>query len=145
VHTGQVVADDGDLVDDDLDGVRHLLERAAQDLLADELGQELLVALVRAVLGREEERALGDEPPRWARSSSTPSPLRALTGKMSSAIPSSAAALSTVISRARSSRSILLTAMTTGTGAPASRAAIQRSPGPTPSSPLRTMSAASAS
>ena len=44
---------------------------------------------------------------------------------------------------ARSSRSTLLTATTTGTPAGARRPAMKRSPGPTPCSPLRTSSAAS--
>src|SRR3954451_5980307 len=50
-----------DLVDHDLDGVRHLLPRSPQHLLADELGQHDLLRLVRAGLGREEEGALGEE------------------------------------------------------------------------------------
>ncbi len=50
------------LVDHDLDRVRHLLEGAPQHLLAHELGQHHLERLVGAVLGGEEEGALGHQP-----------------------------------------------------------------------------------
>ena len=54
------------------------------------------LGLVAALLGRVEERALGDQLDRAASiSGSSPSPLRALTGKISSTPSSSAAAAST--------------------------------------------------
>ena len=105
-----------ELLDDDLDGVRDLLEGAPQDLLADELGEQ-------HVLGAGRERSSGGKKngpsgmsvARCSRSASTPSPVRAEIGKMSSPTlelrrpPRSA---STV--RGRSRRSTLLTATTTG-------------------------------
>ena len=54
---GQAVVALLEVVDDDLDGVRDLLEGPPQDLLAHELGQQHVLADVRAVLRREEERA----------------------------------------------------------------------------------------
>ena len=50
-----------DLVDLDLDRVGQLLAGAAQDLLADQLGQLHLAGKVGSLLGREEERALGHQ------------------------------------------------------------------------------------
>src|SRR4051812_8095512 len=82
---------------------------------------------------------------RCSRSGPTPAPVRAETGNTSSPMSSSAAAVSTCTVRARSSRSTLLTASTTGTPAPRSAWAMKRSPGPIPSSPLTTNSAASES
>ncbi len=64
---------------------------------------------------------------------------------MSSETSSSAADCSIAIVCARSMRSTLLTAITTGTSACASAAAMKRSPGPTPCSPLSSSSEASAS
>ena len=52
---------DVDVLDDDLDGVRHLLERAPQDLLADELGEHDRLRLVGDVVGLEHELALGQQ------------------------------------------------------------------------------------
>lgn len=54
----------------DLDGVRHLLERAAQDLLADEFGQEDLDPLVGRVARVEVERTSGSMPTMWSTSGS---------------------------------------------------------------------------
>ena len=51
----------GDLLDDDLGGVRNLLAGALQHLLADELGQVDLARPVRALVGRVEHRPLGQE------------------------------------------------------------------------------------
>ena len=73
-----------DLVDLDLDRVRQLLARAQQHLLADQLGEP-----DARPTGRCAPRAgTGTGPPAAARracstSSSTPAPLRALTGKIS--------------------------------------------------------------
>jgi hypothetical protein len=57
----QVVARLLDLLDDHLDGVRHLLERPPQHLLAHELGEVHLQELVAGVLLGEEERPLGQQ------------------------------------------------------------------------------------
>src|SRR4029079_9437694 len=57
----EVDADVLDVLDDHLDGVRDLLERPPQHLLADELGQMHLEWLVPRVLIREEEMALAEE------------------------------------------------------------------------------------
>ena len=64
---------------------------------------------------------------------------------MSSPMPRPSASSSARTISGRLSRSTLLTAMTTGTGERSSSAAMKRSPGPTPCSALRTMSAASLS
>ena len=50
-----------DLLDLDLDGVRDLLAGAQEHLLADELGEHHVLGLVGVVLGREVERALGQQ------------------------------------------------------------------------------------
>ena len=62
VDDGQVLARALELLDDHLDGVRHLLEGAAQHLLTDQLGEQHLLTLVGAFLDREEERALRQQP-----------------------------------------------------------------------------------
>ena len=82
---------------------------------------------------------------RWSVSGPIPAPVRADSGKISSPTPSSEAAWSTATVFARSVRSILLTAITTGTGADCSNPAMKRSPGPTPCSALRTSRQPSAS
>ena len=58
---GEAVVPLLDLVDLDLDRVGQLLAGAAQDLLADQLGEQHLARLVGALLGRVHERALGDQ------------------------------------------------------------------------------------
>ena len=60
MHLDEVVALD-DLVDLDLDGVRDLLARAVQHLLAHELGEPDVLGLVGDLLEREQERPLGRE------------------------------------------------------------------------------------
>ena len=81
-----------DLVDLDLDRVRHLLARAVQDLLAHELGEHDVLGLVGDILGREVERALGQQEARCSTSGGTPRPVRADTGKISASSPSRSAA-----------------------------------------------------
>ncbi len=87
----------------------------------------------------------GSRPLRCSTSSTTPLPVRAEIGKTSLLTPRSAAAWRAAMVRGRSSRSTLLTAITTGTGDARSEVAMKRSPGPTPSRALRTISAASES
>ena len=50
-----------DLLDLDLDGVRDLLAGAQEHLLAHQLGEHDVLGLVGEVLGREVERALGQQ------------------------------------------------------------------------------------
>jgi hypothetical protein len=50
-----------DLVHLDFDRMRHLLPRAVEHLLANQLGEHDLLALIGALVGREVERALGKE------------------------------------------------------------------------------------
>ena len=93
-HEGQAVLALLDLVDHDLDGVRDLLEGAPQHLLAHELGQQHLARLVGALLGREEERALGHAARPGGRAARRRrAPVRALTGKISSPTSSAAASV----------------------------------------------------
>ena len=82
-----------DLLDGDLDRVRELLAGAAQDLLADQLGEVDLARLVGAVLGRVHERPLRHQLGRAARpAAEIPVPRFAEIGNTSSTIASSAAA-----------------------------------------------------
>ena len=136
-HERQPVGALLDLLDLDLDGVRHLLAGAPQHLLAHELGEHAPPRSGRCAPragSRTGPRAAG---PRGARRAvAMPVPRRADTGKISSATPRSAAAWSTGTTARLPRRSILLTAITTGTFAPASASAMKRSPGPMPCSPL---------
>ena len=109
LHADEILARVVDLLDDDLDRVRHLLERAPQHLLADELGEQHLVGLVGGVVDVEENGPSGSSATRCSTSASTPVPLRADSGKISSPTSSSAAACSAASVWARSRRSILLT------------------------------------
>ena len=126
--------------------MRHLLARAPQHLLADELGEPHLEREVALLVGRVEEGALrqqldqaGDELVRRRR------PVSALTGNISPGTPRSAAAWSAATVRGLSSRSTLLSAVTQGTPAFRIACAMKRSPGPISCSPFRTNSTASAS
>ena len=135
-----------DLVDLDLDRVRDLLERPPQDLLADELGEHDVLGLVRAVLGREQERPLGHE--RREVLAQRPHPLARAGGDREDVLGDArarAASRAPARVRPRSIRSTLLTATTTGTPAPRRIVAMKRSPGPMPCTPLTTNSAASES
>ena len=125
----------GDLLDRDLDRVRDLLAGAAQDLLADQLGEVDLARLVGAVLGRIEERPSGISSARRSVSGARPVPRFAEIGKISSTTSSSAASASTSSSAAWSEAVDLVDrADRPGPrGRAASRcAAMKRSPGPDP-------------
>ena len=135
-----------DRLDLDLDRVRHLLAGARQHLLADELGEHDRLRLVGALLGLEVERPLGqqrhqvvDERPD-ARPGRAPRPGR--SPRRRRARPRPAASPRSWRGRVRST---LLTAITTGTGAPRSSPAMNRSPGPMPCSALTTNRQPSAS
>ena len=100
MHLDHPVLAVGDLGDLDLDGVGQLVAGATQDLLADQLGEQDLARQVRALLRREQERALrAGAPPAWRSAGRGPCPLRALTGKISSTPSSSAVSASTPRSR----------------------------------------------
>ena len=96
--------------------------------------------------GREQERALGHQRARGGpRARRRPSPVRAEIGKISAAGPARPPAASAASSRARESRSTLLTAIVDGHRCTsASVPAMKRSPGPTPCWPLSISSTASA-
>ena len=136
-----------DLVDLDLDRVRHLLARAPQHLLAHELGEPHLARLVARVLAADRgtgPRAASDT------SCSTQRPDARAGARADREDLAADAELGRGGQRlARcagwSSRSTLLTAVTTGTPALLSASAMKRSPGPTSCSPFSTNSAASAS
>ena len=97
-----------DLVDLDLDGVRQLLARAQQDLLAHELGEPHLGDMVGVLVRRVEERALRQQLDQRLHDSATPVPvLRADREDLAldAELGGGRRARSTV--RARSSRSTL--------------------------------------
>ena len=143
---GEQVAALLDLLDLDLDRVRDLLARAGEHLLAHELGEHAPLRLVGDLLGREVERALGQQRGEVVDQRRHPVAGARRDREDLGVEPSSAAAGSAATVRAWLSRSTLLTAITTGTRALPSASAIHRSPGPpTPWSPLTTNSAASAS
>ena len=67
-HGPQAVVALLDVLDDDLDRVRDLLEGPPQHLLADELGQQHVQRLVRALLRRKRKGPSGIAPARWSAS-----------------------------------------------------------------------------
>ena len=120
---GDQVAAVLDLLDVDLDRVRDLLAGAGEHLLAHELGEQDGLGLVGDLLGREVERALGQQrgevvDERLRRRC----PVRAETGKTSASSPSVGGGRRAPRPCAVFDvRSTLLTAMTTGTFAPRER------------------------
>ena len=138
-HGEQAVLALLDLLDLDLDGVRDLLAGAAQHLLADELGEEDLLAQVGDLVLGEVERALreqGDEVVDERRDARRP--CARTTGKISASTSPSSAAACSALDDLRPAEAVDLVERRSVTGAfaPASACAMKRSPGPpTPCAP----------